>query len=115
MAGATGAAGVTGAQGATGPVGATGGAGATGVVGPGSEIPTNAEVGETSADEAECPAGDVVLGGGGKLETNANAVGALQRSYPTSTKKWAAVGVVTSTSEQVGSLKVTAYAICAPE
>lgn len=113
--GATGTLGVTGAQGATGPTGAPGGAGATGIVGPGSEIATNAQVGETSGDEAECPAGDVILGGGGKLETNANAVGALQSSYPTSIKKWAAVGVVTSASEHTGTLKVKAYAICAPQ
>jgi hypothetical protein len=61
-------------------------------------------------DTAPCPAGDVVLGGGGEVSTEGGDVGALESSYP-SPGGWVAVAVTTA-GEEGGKISVKAHAIC---
>jgi len=67
--------------------------------------------GETVTDVATCPAGLVVLGGGGAVSTTGNSVGALESSTPTAPNQWTAVAVVTI-GKAGSSMSVKAYAIC---
>jgi hypothetical protein len=62
-----------------------------------------------------CPAGTVLLGGGGLVTTTATQKerAHLSASYPTSTTTWSAVGVVGIGALGAGqTMTVTAYAVC---
>jgi hypothetical protein len=60
---------------------------------------------------ATCPAGLVVIGGGGAVGTSGGSVGALESSTPTAPNQWTAVGVVTI-GKAGSQISVKAYAIC---
>ncbi len=100
--------------GSTGATGATGKTGAAVVNGEGASGPA-LNRGETVEDVATCPAGQVVLGGGGVIETTpagpGGVVGALKSSSPTAANAWTAVAVVTA-GKAGGEIHVTAFAIC---
>jgi hypothetical protein len=60
-----------------------------------------------------CPAGKVLLGGGGRVTTNDTARKvSIQESYPSSTTTWTVVGVVQTTLAFGRTMTVTPYAIC---
>jgi hypothetical protein len=63
---------------------------------------------------ANCPAGKLLLGGGGSAITNLNPSRfALQSSRPTSTTQWQAIGVIVTQATTAGSTStVTAFAVC---
>jgi hypothetical protein len=131
-AGAKGAAGHAGARGPTGVKGATGPQGARGATGP--EGPEGAAASVTTqrvsdvkrsamhagpdtlvTATASCPAGTVLLGGGGIVSSsdtnNPNNVELLE-SEP-SGSDWVVTGVVLNTLANSASMTVTATAICA--
>ncbi len=64
-----------------------------------------------------CPAGKVVLGGGGTVTTSASAQDnktALRASYPSTTEEWTVEAVVTASIGGGNTLTVTPYALCSP-
>jgi hypothetical protein len=62
---------------------------------------------------ATCPAGTVLLGGGGfTSNTQANLRTVLVGSRPTSTTVWQATAVVTTALTGANTATVTAYAVC---
>lgn len=80
--------------------------------------------GTTVTATVSCPAGKILLGGGGTVVTstgtNSGKV-AIQRSYPSAATTWTVIGVVTHDSGAGGSLNnlgagvtmdVTAYVVC---
>lgn len=111
-----------GPQGEPGPAGLAGAAGPTGPQGlPGlsnyvrvhnftSGSVTWAANGGTQGLVAECPAGSVVLGGGG-LTGVLNPQVVMTRSFPTSDTRW--LVVFANNSSQPFSTQLNAYAICA--
>jgi hypothetical protein len=90
--------------------------------------------GTTASATASCPAGRVLLGGGGQVTDVAPGVGskaaasssttgtgaavtsgpgvALFSSYPATAKAWKAVGVVTGPLTAGTAMSVQAYVIC---
>ena len=113
--GTTGPKGVTGAKGATGakgPTGATGAATPTLVNGT-KTTTTNPAVGTPVSATATCPAGKVLVGGGGQVTTSlASGRVELQQSYPSSTTAWTAVGIVTTLLGAGQTISVQAFALC---
>jgi hypothetical protein len=96
-AGPTGPQGIRGPQGATGPQGAAGPAGVSGY-----EI-VEAPISPTTNSVATCPAGKVVIGGGGRVY----GAGTLRGSYPAGPAQW----FVSASGGP--DLHAQAYAICA--
>jgi len=143
-AGAAGAKGLAGSPGPAGPAGPAGPKGASGVtsssVVQGTAVSSIADptAGTTTSATASCPAGRVLLGGGGLVSAgepgtaskaatattasssttgaaNAAVSGtgvALLSSYPTTARTWRAVGVVTRPLTSGMALSVQAYVIC---
>ncbi len=116
--GDTGATGAVGPQGPTGPQGATGATGATGPAG--STIVQGTPVFSESAAHkgllvtagAVCPAGTVVLGGGGSVwNTDSHEKSALVTSVPQATT-WMAQGVVVYDLTAGTIMGVQAFAVC---
>jgi hypothetical protein len=141
--GPAGAAGTKGAATSTGPAGPTGPTGPTGPAGPrgASGVATSSVVdgtavnsiadpstGTTTSATASCPAGRVLLGGGGQVtrttvtstsssttatSTATSGTGvALFSSYPATARAWKAVGVVTGPLAAGMAMSVQAYVIC---
>jgi Collagen triple helix repeat (20 copies) len=114
--GPQGPAGPTGATGPQGPAGPTGATGPQGPVGPaaatgyqqvvGTATATNSTSPETAT--ASCPAGKIVVGGGGVLTAGARA--ALTQSQPTSTTTWTVTAIEPTTVTDTWSLQ--AFALC---
>jgi hypothetical protein len=62
---------------------------------------------------ASCPAGKLLVGGGGRTSATNTGRAALQASYPSSTTTWTAIAILTAGNlGGGGSLTVQAYAIC---
>ena len=104
----------TGIQGGIGPIGPSGGIPAvTLVVGP-VQAPTIGGAtfagNFTVASAANCPAGTVLLGGGGHVGLTQGAGGALSASFP-SGQSWVAIATVTHASPN-GTITGQAYAFC---
>ena len=104
----------TGIQGGIGPIGPSGGIPAvTLVVGP-VQAPTIGGAtfagNFTVASAANCPAGTVLLGGGGHVGLTQGAGGALSASFP-SGQSWVAIATVTHASPN-GTITAQAYAFC---
>jgi hypothetical protein len=139
--GPTGAAGARGATGPVGPAGPAGPAGTKGASGvasssvvEGTAVGSIADpsTGTTTTATASCPAGRVLLGGGGQVTDVAPGAGskaaasssttgtaitggtgvALFSSYPATAKTWKAVGVVTGPLQAGMAMSVQAYVIC---
>jgi len=123
-AGPAGPAGSAGPAGATGPAGAAGAAGAAGPAGPAGPTAStvtagavqnqpNPGVDTAKAATASCPAGKVMLGGGGQVTQNGGNEGdvILQKSYPSGPTTWTAVGVILGFG-LAASMDVQAYVIC---
>ena len=103
-AGPQGPAGPAGADGATGPAGATGAQGPAGPIGPAGEslaprtivtssVVTSASNVASATASATCPAGTVMLSGGGTVTTTDSLSKVqLTSSYPSSTSAWTVVG-----------------------
>jgi Collagen triple helix repeat (20 copies) len=118
--GPPGAQGLQGGPGPQGPIGPQGPAGPTGsqlVAGTPVTSPANAARNSSLTATASCPAGKVVLGGGG-LATTTSAQKErvhLTASYPTSTTTWSATGIVGIAALGAGqTMTVTAYVLCSP-
>ncbi len=110
-----------GIQGPVGPTGGTGGTGPAGVVGNllivtgASSTVSGAVLGANTAPvDASCPAGRVLIGGGGQTTHTGAARGGLLQDYAVSSNTWRARAVVTLTGTFAapGSVTETAYAIC---
>jgi hypothetical protein len=127
--GGAGSAGTTGSQGLVGndgPQGGTGIQGGPGPVGPSGGVPAVTLVvgpvlaptigGATFAgnvtpmSSANCPAGTILLGGGGHVGLTQGAGGALSASFP-SGQSWLAGATVTHAAPK-GTITVQAYAFC---
>jgi hypothetical protein len=127
--GGSGTAGTTGSQGLVGNDGSQGGTGiqgGIGPVGPSGGVPAVFEVvgpvqaptiggatfagNFTVASAANCPAGTILLGGGGHVGLTQGAGGALSASFP-SGQSWVASAVVTHASPK-GTITVQAVAFC---
>ena len=61
---------------------------------------------------ATCPAGKVLLGGGGQATTTDADRASLPESYPSDATTWTAVGVVTANLTGGAQMTVRAYALC---
>ena len=110
-----------GIQGAVGVTGGTGGTGPAGVVGNlltvtgASATVSGATVGALTASvDASCPAGRVLIGGGGQTTHTGSARGGLVQDFAVTSNTWRARGVVTLTGTFAapGSVTTTAYAVC---
>ena len=104
----------TGIQGGIGPIGPSGGIPAvTLVVGP-VQAPTIGGAtfagNFTVASAASCPAGTVLLGGGGHVGLTQGAGGALSASFPQG-QSWVAIATVTHAAPS-GTITGQAYAFC---
>jgi hypothetical protein len=121
--GAVGPAGPAGADGAVGPAGPAGPAGAAGANGVAGVQIVNTAVSQSSSTNedvlvaavATCPAGKVVIGGGGKIDTSNSAINSdvvMFRSYPATATTWHASAVITGGFSN-RTVTVTSYAICA--
>jgi hypothetical protein len=104
----------TGIQGGRGPIGPSGGIPAvTLVVGP-VQAPTIGGAtfagNFTVASAANCPAGTILLGGGGHVGLTQGAGGALSASFP-SGQSWVAIATVTHAAPN-GTITGQAYAFC---
>ena len=64
----------------------------------------------SSTVTATCTGGTVLLGGGGQIASAGTAVGALVKSYPSSTTVWTVQAVVVLSG--TGTLTITPYALC---
>jgi len=107
--GAAGAKGNTGARGQQGPRGATGATGPAGVSG--YEVvqqSTAAAASRSQAITVNCPAGKVVLGGGGSTSGDSGAV--VTQSYPVGSASWS---LTATTPTGTSDWQLTGYAICA--
>jgi hypothetical protein len=72
-----------------------------------------ANAGSTVNVTVSCPAGKVLIGGGGQASNNdSGQKTALVESYPTSTTQWSATGAVMANLSNGKTLTVTAYALC---
>jgi hypothetical protein len=123
-AGLQGPQGLQGDEGIQGPVGVTGGTGGTGpngqvgnllVVTGASSTVSGAVLGANTAPvDASCPAGRVLIGGGGQTTHTGAARGGLLQDYAVSSNTWRARAVVTLTGTFAapGSVTETAYAVC---
>lgn len=127
-AGTNGTNGATGAQGAVGPQGPQGATGATGATGPAGRM--NSQVVSKSTQSgfnptsgtrltaiAICPAGTVLLGGGGNPQASDDASVTLLRAYPSSTiaftqNAFTATGQLNANLTSNGQFAIVAYAIC---
>jgi len=137
--GSHGTAGVPGSQGGSGPEGDPGPEGPAGAQGPAGDVgpegpqgdpgpagsqlvngspvtsTANAPRNTTVTATASCPAGTVLLGGGGQATTTASQKerAHLSMSYPSSATTWTAVGTVGISALGSGqTMTVTAYALC---
>jgi len=126
--GTNGATGATGAQGPVGPQGPQGATGATGATGPAGRMNSqivskstqsgfNPTSGTRLTATAICPAGTVLLGGGGNPDVSDNASVTLMRAYPSSTNgittnAFTATGQLNTNLTNNGQFAVVAYAIC---
>jgi len=82
--------------------------------GAGTSTTSNAAAGTTFSDTATCPAGKVLLGGGGTVtitNTSKQRV-AMQASYPSSATTWTVTGVVIAKLGAGVTARATAYALC---
>ena len=61
-----------------------------------------------------CPAGTLLLGGGGQITTTATqkSRAGLVSSYPSGAAEWTVVGVAHSALGAGNTMTVTAYAVC---
>lgn len=104
--------GLQGVQGLPGPAGPSG---AQVVAGSSVISAANAARNTTVSATASCPAGTVLLSGGGLVTTTARQAerALLLASYPSAASTWTAIGVVAFASLGTGqTMSVTAYAIC---
>ncbi len=121
--GPTGATGPEGPAGATGPTGA---AGPTGPAGPPSALTVGSIItapavataaaapsGTELAAKVSCPAGKVVLSGGGQVSTSRGTQRvALSSSFPVDAVTWEVVGAVIAKLPAGVTMSVTPFAIC---
>ena len=134
--GPTGGTGANGTQGFQGPQGVQGDEGIQGVAGPtggtGPQGPAGAILGYetvvgasstvsgavlgtlTAPVDASCPAGTVLVGGGGQTTHTGSARGGLLNDYAVGANTWRARGIVTLTGTFAapGSVTETSYAVC---
>ncbi len=61
------------------------------------------------AVNATCPAGTVLLGGGGRVVSTSGAASFLQAAFPQTSNSFTATGAGTATNS---AFNVTAFAIC---
>jgi hypothetical protein len=97
-----------------GPAGATGPTASQVVTGTPQSTADDPSLGDTVAATATCPAGTVLLGGGGTVindEAGSPQKTVLVKTYPSSGTVWTAVGVVTG-NLPTAKMTVQAYAIC---
>jgi hypothetical protein len=110
--GPTGDTGDQGPQGDQGPKGTTGDTGPTGPIGTvvthNASVTGNPSPGGTVEADANCNSGEVLLGGGARV--NGSGVPAVQASYPVDADTWRGRGVELGGSS--ATLSVNAYAIC---
>jgi hypothetical protein len=127
--GPQGAQGVQGPVGAQGPAGPLGPKGAQGVEGPagtvtaatmisGAPLSSAADpsVGTTLVSTVSCPAGKLLLGGGGQATSTGTGTTGLstqiQSSYPLANNAWRVVAVVSGPLSPGSALELRGYAIC---
>jgi hypothetical protein len=105
--------GVNGDDGATGATGPAGPAGSTMIESPVVVSALGAPSGTGITATVTCPAGKVLLGGGGAT-SNGDADGktALTGSYPSNTTTWVVQGVVITTLNSGARMYAYAYAFC---
>ena len=109
--GPQGPAGPQGPQGDRGPAGPTG---SRIVVGAPATSASGAAIGTRVTATATCPAGTVLLGGGGNAtSTDASGRAVLVSSYPSGSDTWTAAAIVNDAKLATGkTISVTAYAVC---
>jgi hypothetical protein len=113
--GSAGPAGPPGPAGPAGPAGTPGPAGAQRVTGTAVLSGVNAARNTVVTASVTCPAGTVVLGGGGLVTTTAaqKERALLVSTYPSADDTWTAQGVVAIAALGAGNtMSVTAYALC---
>jgi len=76
----------------------------------------NPAAGTTFTSSATCPAGKILLGGGGRVTQSDAATQeakiALVESYPSTSTTWTAVGVANANITSNTTVTVQAFAVC---